>query len=606
MENNITNKKLEAALRYTAMGWVIVPAIGKHPCVKWKKFQKVKPTQDQIKEFWTKFPNAKIAVITGPLSSIVVFDIDTKHNRRPEEFDLPATVSSRTTNGGWHYFFKHPGYKVRNSNGTLFGPGIDIKGDSGIAILPSSDTGPDKAYTWAVESTGDNMAPMPKWLEDRISSAQSTPTLPAMITSNEVVLTNKIGESSLNEIPEGTRNDKLTKLTGTLLAKFKPNEWNSLVWPIVTSFNTANCKPPLPLSEVKSIFDSISGSEMSKPSMVNTGPIEILTAKELKELPFTDPKWVVDGLFEAGTVNMIGAAYSNFKSMISMHVADCLITGKPVFNKFEVVKQSVWVINEEDPKRHVQERMNIINSDWGELPIYFSIKKGLKLSDDIVGQIIVRSKALGIGFVIFDSLRSVHDKEENASGEMQAVMDWLGKIADAGITVLFTHHNRKRSGFGKANEGEEARGSSVITNASHSYISSNAKKENGMDYAIIMQHKQKSAKKLDPFRIRINLLPDCDNDERFIYEGEEINNSLVVLKAKIIGALESSEKWLFMNDFTALKFGGKKTIKKALDELVLEERIECKLGEEIIREELDASIAVPRPNAKFYFLANEE
>ena len=54
----VANNKLESALKYAKLGWAIIPAIGKNPCVKWKKFQKVAPTENEIKEFWRVFPNA--------------------------------------------------------------------------------------------------------------------------------------------------------------------------------------------------------------------------------------------------------------------------------------------------------------------------------------------------------------------------------------------------------------------------------------------------------------------------------------------------------------------------------------------------------------------
>ncbi len=578
MENTIVNEKLESALKYAKMGWSIVPARGKNPCVKWKTFQEVRPTEDQIKGFWEKYPDANVAVITGPLSGILVLDIDTKHDRSPEEFDLPITVSSRTANGGWHYFFKHPGYEIKNDGGKIFGLGVDIRADSGVIILPPSDQGPDRPYSWTIEPTGDNLAPTPSWLEEKISEGRK-PLSGALIASSEITDNPEVADLSPAEIPEGTRNDTLTRLTGTLLEKFKPDQWNSTVLSIITSFNQTNCKPPLPISEVRNIFNSISKAEMAKPKNKNEDKhIEILTAQELKNMPFPEAKWAVEGLFESNTVNMIGATPGSFKSWLSMHVANCLLLGKPVFNKFEVVKQSVWIINEEDMERQIQERMNFTNSEWESLPIYFSVNKGLKLDTAITEKIIEQSKERGVGFIIMDSLRSIHNKEENSSGEMQQVMDMLDKIANAGITVLFTHHNRK-GGFGSKNEGDEARGSNAISAAVHSYISLAGKTEKGKDYVVATQHKQKGAKRQDPFRIHIDLSPDCDYDERFVYEGVESNFSQ--LKTKIVSMLSSNTKWIAVKDLATMNIGGLSIIRDALTELEKEGTIAKKTFKEV-------------------------
>ena len=592
-----TNIKLEIALSYARLGWSIVPIIGnaKHPCIKWKKFQTVCPTENEIRSFWEKFPGANIGVVTGAVSGIIVLDIDTKHNRTPNEFELPDTVSSRTVNLGWHFFFKHPGYEIRSSAGKIAGVGVDIRSDGGIAKLPPSEISADKKYVWVTEPTEDNIAPLPEWLELKLNGRVSSSPVTREIKN----------EYNLEEIPEGVRNDTLARIAGILLSQTKPSNWEGIVKPILHSLNLTNCKPPLPESEVRTIYESISRSELTKTGIrKETKPLEILTAKELKTIPFTEPQWAVTRLFENGTVNMIGAAPSNFKSWISLHIANCLTTGKPVFNEFEVTKQAVWVINEEDTKRQVQERINILNNDHEELPLYFSVKNNIVLDEDFVEQIISRCRNLKVNFIIIDSLRSVHDRDENTSKEMQPVMNFLNKIANSGITVLFTHHNRKKSGFGKINEGEEARGSSVISASSHGYISLNAKKENGADYVVISQHKQKSAKKLDPFRVSINLeASDCN--QKFIHDGTE--DGLSSVKVKIIGVLTSINKWLSVKDLKSQHCGGGETsIRVALDELKNEGDVVCKNGQEVRNEGLETLVDRPHHNTNFYFLSNEE
>ena len=74
----MNNANLGAALEYLDMGWSIIPCRPetKRPRIKWKAFQDTLPTEEQVTEWWTKFPNDPIALITGAISGVVVVDCD--------------------------------------------------------------------------------------------------------------------------------------------------------------------------------------------------------------------------------------------------------------------------------------------------------------------------------------------------------------------------------------------------------------------------------------------------------------------------------------------------------------------------------------------------
>jgi len=107
---------------------------GKHPMTM-NGFKDATIDEDIIKKYWEKYPDANIGCATGTISGIVVLDLDIKHGRTPKEFQIPPTVSVRTGGGGYHFIFKHPGSYIKSTNGQLFGPGVDIKGDGGYIIF---------------------------------------------------------------------------------------------------------------------------------------------------------------------------------------------------------------------------------------------------------------------------------------------------------------------------------------------------------------------------------------------------------------------------------------------------------------------------------------
>ena len=69
----------------------------------------------------------------------------------------------------------------------------------------------------------------------------------------------------------GGRNSSSTKIVGSLLSKYPPTQWESVVWPIFKLWNDSLCTPPLPESEIRVIFDSISKKEQSKRAIAEKG-----------------------------------------------------------------------------------------------------------------------------------------------------------------------------------------------------------------------------------------------------------------------------------------------------------------------------------------------
>ena len=74
---------LEEAMRYLDLGWSIIPLEPgrKQPLVSWKEFQHKGADRDQIVKWWKEWPNANIGVVTGKISNLVVFDLDSEEAR---------------------------------------------------------------------------------------------------------------------------------------------------------------------------------------------------------------------------------------------------------------------------------------------------------------------------------------------------------------------------------------------------------------------------------------------------------------------------------------------------------------------------------------------
>ena len=122
-----------------------IPAIpisldSKKPAIKWKRYQTELPTDEALVEFFGRV-RRNIGVVTGAFSKVVCVDTDNEAGVRWVEEHMPrARVRVRTGGGGTHFWFKHPGTRVKTDSRVTGDPsvGVDVRGDGGYALVPPS------------------------------------------------------------------------------------------------------------------------------------------------------------------------------------------------------------------------------------------------------------------------------------------------------------------------------------------------------------------------------------------------------------------------------------------------------------------------------------
>jgi len=160
---------LQEALKYRERGFSVIPMttwvdergnVKKKPLIIWAEFQSRLASNDEIKEWWTKHPQALIGAVTGNLSNICVADAD-----KPEaltcftEFLTTSKVpTSQTPRPGNHFFFRPP----KNCPGGNSTPlGLDFRGQNSLVILPPSVNCQGKPYSWVPGLSLDEVEPPP-------------------------------------------------------------------------------------------------------------------------------------------------------------------------------------------------------------------------------------------------------------------------------------------------------------------------------------------------------------------------------------------------------------------------------------------------------------
>jgi putative DNA primase/helicase len=238
MSDRDANERLqELARKGRDKGLCILPKnAGKWAAVDWLQFQDRLPTDEEIAS-WSWMYGA--VVITGRVSGIVLVDADGEEGLETvKRLGHPPTPTVRTGSGGLHLHFRHPGGYLPNR--TKFLPGLDFRGDGGLAVLPPSrhpDTG--EAYEWLISFQEAEPTELPPWVLDNLDAGGKR-KYKDLTESDE-------------PIGEGERNETLHSYAGWL-------RWQGLsaedILDLVRKQNERRCRPPLEDDEVHEIVGS--------------------------------------------------------------------------------------------------------------------------------------------------------------------------------------------------------------------------------------------------------------------------------------------------------------------------------------------------------------
>ncbi len=226
--------------KYADLGWVLIPANGftKKPIVNsWKKYQSIRPTDYELRDWFLKQQPTGVALICGKLSGICVVDLDSyKENFKDVPINTPIKV--RTGGGGLHGYFKYSDNISKNSvNEEL---AIDVKTEGGYVLLPPTLHKSGKKYEWQLEGKLDELIKnLPELPEDIYKQVKKNPGGESFKITEHV------------KVKKGSRNDSLYRTACSLLSKYD----TETAFQLVSDIN-ATYVPPLSDSEVQQLFGS--------------------------------------------------------------------------------------------------------------------------------------------------------------------------------------------------------------------------------------------------------------------------------------------------------------------------------------------------------------
>lgn len=221
---------LNEALRYLKLGWSVIPTcwavagacgcgrghtgndIGKAPLVKWTDFQTRRATVEEATQWWTNWPHANIACVTGAISGLVVVDLEHEGLDEAERLELWSPLKAYTGKG-YHLYFSHPGEgRICNAAKMKKIRGFDMRGDGGYVLLPPSRHATGRLYSWAsASSVGAPLPVFPKQLFADITKPSSLAGTSEKLAKPEGWIADALGGLS-----DGNRNSTFTSIVGKL------------------------------------------------------------------------------------------------------------------------------------------------------------------------------------------------------------------------------------------------------------------------------------------------------------------------------------------------------------------------------------------------------
>jgi hypothetical protein len=289
---------LTYALGYAQkLGFRIIPLVPGKKTPLIPNWQNEATTDEaKIREWWTKWPNANIGIVTGRYRDgyFCVLDFDPRNGGNwwddVGEDVLPPTWVVHTPSGGRHFY-----YRTRELlRSTKLRDGVDLKADGGYVVSPPSVLFDDEGNF--VGDYGFQVGNMPKDLEMAESAQWVLDELHGK-RSGDARGGKEAGSLALwrmpPPIPKGTRHNYLVSLAGVLWAAGVPEkELEAVLWGALAFLETReDFEPEKEISGILKSLQNWQGEKLDLAIILRSLPTairdivirEVAAAKDLAE-----------------------------------------------------------------------------------------------------------------------------------------------------------------------------------------------------------------------------------------------------------------------------------------------------------------------------------
>ena len=242
-------KMVDAALAYMRRGFSVIPCREKEPIVKWKKYQKQRADEAQIRQWWTDNPDAGIGIVTGAISGLYVVDSDGPNGTTWMKTHTTLEPTVKTPKHGYHYYTSG-GNGLGNA--TRWAPELDFRGEGGYIVAPPTRT--SAGVYMPMGGMPKVFAQLPDaiklMLNKQVAPSGTTAAPPGTIAPSQHHSqhhTSTLQHHLAPSIPEGQRDDEIFHTAVCLLRGGMPVDKAQDICCMVA----ACCNPPFPAAEAR-------------------------------------------------------------------------------------------------------------------------------------------------------------------------------------------------------------------------------------------------------------------------------------------------------------------------------------------------------------------
>jgi len=188
--------------------------------------------------------------------------------------------------------------------------------------------------------------------------------------------------------------------------------------------------------------------QTEQPSYSNK--IELKNYKYFEKLK-KDKRFLVQDFLYPDTVNMLYSPPAQFKSIIALHLALQISTGKP-FMELKTTKYPILLCDKENNEQLIKERFTKLRKGHEiknkNFPLWYITRNGDLQDSEFIKDLKNNIKEKKIKLVIFDTLHRFADYEENKADDInQLYNNVFQPIREIGCAILYLHHTTKQGDY---------------------------------------------------------------------------------------------------------------------------------------------------------------
>ncbi len=449
---SLSPNMLEYALAYAKKGWPVFPCWPKtkKPATP-HGFKDASTDEGQIRSWWADNPQFNIAIATGSVSGLFVFDVDQKPGRTLEEAldelpKIPDAPTVLTGGGGYQYFWKYPEGSELSISGGKLGVGIDTRGNGGYVVVPPSLHPTGNRYRWYdLEEAA--LPDTPPWVIERLE-----------VQRGRAVLS---GAEKLT----GGRHDTLMTAAALMRGNgFIPAEIYAALDKMRDRLDVSDGR----VIEDKEIADIANWCAEKDVGAVNIGAVAegaaiargldvAAKAKEKREgfrilgpeewrVPLPKRVWLIERFLPLGGVGALCSSPGKGKSLVGVELAEAVALGRD-FGGFQTNKGNVLYCAPDSPLS-MQYRLQGASAD-AAANIYFAPTVRIPADfDRLERDAKAGGWAISFSLIIVDTYdRAREHNDSGSAGQDALIQRVVGAARDFAYRnnccVLFMHHTTR-------------------------------------------------------------------------------------------------------------------------------------------------------------------